>query len=93
MFKILEHLPFIIIYYISIYMYSLHAGLSLTHLLLSADFFKFNFFKNYFRNTIRDRCQTVWIQIKTDILLLSENPEYSVMQHTCDMVDVILSLQ
>ena len=32
-------------------------------------FFKINFFKKYFRNTITlSECQTVWIQIKTNIL-------------------------
>ena len=46
---------------------SLHTG-SLIMVLLSADFFfKFKFSKNTFRNT-RSECQTVWNQIRTDIL-------------------------
>ena len=65
----------------------MHAGLFFTCLLVSADLFKFNFFQKIISGTLSETgCQTVWIQIKTDILLFSENPEYSVMRHKCDMV-------
>ena len=43
-------------------------------------FLNLTFSKYYFRNTIRDRCQTVWIQIKTDITMTSQTilqPAYS----------------
>ena len=55
--------------HLSMKSYSLHAGYLFTLLLSSADFFSkiYFFFQNILSRTLLE-CQTVWIQIRTDVL-------------------------
>ena len=59
-------------------------------------FFKINFFKNSFSNTIRvsklSECLTVWIQIRTDFLLVFHNKFNKFNYTKAQMLDYIYHL-